>query len=82
MSNNDKKQGLLVVISGPAGSGKGTVIAELLRDENAYSVAKVAVKLHSEGKTTNDIAHLPTYLRVPQAERERLERLNNNKGEN
>lgn len=55
---------------------------ELLRDENAYSVAKVAVKLHSEGKTTNDIAHLPTYLRVPQAERERLERLNNNKGEN
>ncbi len=50
---------------------------ELLREENAYSVAKVAVKLHREGKTTNDIAHLPTYLRVPQAERERLERLKN-----
>lgn len=48
----------------------------LLRDENAYSVARVAVRLHSEGKTTNDISHLPTYLRVPQAERERLERLN------
>lgn len=48
----------------------------LLRDENAYSVARVAVRLHSEGKTTNDITHLPTYLRVPQAERERLERLN------
>lgn len=48
----------------------------LLRDENAYSVARVAVKLHREGKTTNDISHLPTYLRVPQAERERLERLN------
>lgn len=50
---------------------------ELLREENAYSVARVAVKLHGEGKTTDDISHLPTYLRVPQAERERLERLKN-----
>lgn len=49
----------------------------LLREENAYSVAKIAVKLHSEGKTTSDLQHLPTYLRVPQAERERLERLKN-----
>ncbi len=48
----------------------------LLREENAYSVAKVAAKLHAEGKTTNDLQHLPTYLRVPQAERERLEKLN------
>ena len=46
----------------------------LLRNENAYSVAKVAVRMHSEGKTCNDSEHLPTYLRVPQAERERLER--------
>ncbi len=50
---------------------------ELLRDENAYSVAKVAIKLHNEGKTTDDISHLPTYLRMPQAERERLEKLKN-----
>ena len=49
----------------------------LLRCENAFSVAKIAVKLHGEEKTTNDIQHLPTYLRVPQAERERLEKLNN-----
>ena len=48
---------------------------ELLRTENAYSVARVAVRLHDEGKTTTDSEHLPTYLRVPQAERERLERL-------
>ena len=48
----------------------------ILREENAYSVAKVAVKLHKDGKTTDDISHLPTYLRVPQAERERLEKLN------
>ncbi len=47
---------------------------KLLRDQNAYSVAKVALKLYDEGKITNDILHLPTYLRVPQAERERLER--------
>ena len=40
MSKNEKKQGLLVVISGPAGSGKGTVIAQLLRDENCtFSVS-------------------------------------------
>ena len=51
------------------------VTPELLINENAYSVARVAVKLHSEGKTTSDLEHLPTYLRVPQAERERLERL-------
>ena len=49
----------------------------LLREENAYSVAKIANKLYSEGKTTDDLQHLPTYLRVPQAERERLERLKN-----
>ena len=53
------------------------VTPDILREENAYSVAKVALKLHTEGKTTDDIAHLPTYLRVPQAERERLERLKN-----
>ena len=51
----------------------------LLRDENAYSVAKVAARLHAKGETTDDLQHLPTYLRVPQAERERLERLNNEK---
>ena len=48
---------------------------KLLRDQSAYSVALVGLKLHEEGKTTDDLSHLPTYLRVPQAERERLERL-------
>ncbi len=34
------KQGLLVVVSGPAGSGKGTVLGELLRDGTfSYSVS-------------------------------------------
>ena len=40
MSVSEKKQGLLVVVSGPAGSGKGTVIGELMRDENScFSVS-------------------------------------------
>ena len=35
-----KKKGLLIVISGPAGSGKGTVLSELLRDPAfVYSVS-------------------------------------------
>lgn len=34
------KQGLLIVVSGPAGSGKGTVISKLLQHENfVYSVS-------------------------------------------
>ena len=47
----------------------------LLISENAYSVARVALRKYKAGEYTNDIGALPTYLRVPQAERERLERL-------
>ncbi len=46
----------------------------LLRSQSAYSVAKIARKKHSCGETTSDKALLPSYLRLPQAERERLER--------
>ena len=52
------------------------ITPKLLKCENAYSVAKVAVRLHEEGKDMSDTQLSPTYLRVPQAERERLERLN------
>ena len=51
---------------------------ELLISENAYSVARVAKRSYDEGKATTDIEIAPMYLRMPQAERERLERLKNN----
>lgn len=38
MSNDGNiKKGLLLVISGPAGSGKGTVISELMKRDDSYS---------------------------------------------
>ncbi len=49
---------------------------ELLRLQNAASVAKCAYRLIKEGKTVSDRALSPIYLRLPQAERERLEREN------
>ena len=48
---------------------------KLLITENAYSVALVANRKYEEGKTVSDLEIAPTYLRMPQAERERLERL-------
>lgn len=58
---------------------KLAVTPKLLRDENAYSVARVGEKMYNEGKCVSDIDLQPTYLRVPQAERERLEKLNSAK---
>lgn len=38
--NMKQKNGLLIVVSGPAGSGKGTVLSDLIKDENyKYSVS-------------------------------------------
>ena len=53
-------------------------ISELQVDQCATSVAKVALRRHFNGErgTCNDLN--PTYLRMPQAERERLERLKEN----
>lgn len=47
---------------------------ELLLRESAYSVARVACRKYAAGDTLTDREISPTYLRVPQAERERLER--------
>jgi tRNA threonylcarbamoyladenosine biosynthesis protein TsaB len=49
-----------------------------LRNESAASVAKVALRQYREGKTVSDVELSPKYLRLPQAERERLERSKNN----
>ena len=46
----------------------------LLVNENAASVAIVAERIYSRGEAISDKEIAPTYLRVPQAERERLER--------
>lgn len=48
---------------------------DLLITENAYSVARIALRKYENGEYTNDLEIAPTYLRMPQAERERLERL-------
>lgn len=49
---------------------------ELLITENAASVARVAYRKYLIGEYSTDLLLSPTYLRMPQAERERLERLN------
>lgn len=47
----------------------------LLKNENAVSVARVALKKFKAGISETDKELSPTYLRLPQAERERLERM-------
>ena len=46
----------------------------ILCEENAASVAAVAAIKYSRGETIDDLSLSPLYLRLPQAERERLER--------
>lgn len=52
----------------------------LLISENAYSCAVVAVKKYARGEYTDDKKLSPTYLRLPQAERERLEKEKTKRG--
>ena len=44
----------------------------LLRGQNAFSTALCAEEMYREGKTVTEPELRPTYLRLPQAERERL----------
>lgn len=51
----------------------------LLINENAYSIAQVALEKYKIGEFVKDTEIAPIYLRMPQAERERLERLGETK---
>ena len=54
--------------------------SELLRYQNAYSVGRVALRKIKKGNYTTDEALRVEYLRKPQAEREREERLGGKNG--
>ena len=47
---------------------------EGIRGQSAASCAKVAYRMYKSGQVVADTDLAPTYLRLPQAERERLER--------
>ena len=49
-------------------------VPELLLRQNAVSTARVALRLYESGSHTSDSRLSPLYLRLPQAERERLEK--------
>lgn len=52
-------------------------VPDFLTKQNAYSVAICALEAYRSGVRTTDAELAPTYLRLPQAERERLEKLAN-----
>ena len=54
---------------------KKQITPEALVLQNAVSVAKVALREYHKGNAVSDGELRPIYLRAPQAERERMERL-------
>ena len=59
----------------------GVVLKEtpyLIRSQNAVSIARIASIMYARGECIGEGELQPTYLRLPQAERERLERENKN----
>ncbi len=60
-----------------AGGIKCEKTPEILIGENAASVARVGKRYFERGEAISDSNLTPTYLRLPQAERERLEKENN-----
>ncbi|MBR2312596.1 MAG: tRNA (adenosine(37)-N6)-threonylcarbamoyltransferase complex dimerization subunit type 1 TsaB [Clostridia bacterium] len=55
-------------------------VASIAAEQNALGVAACALRLYKEGMRTTDQELSPTYLRLPQAERERLEKEQAKKG--
>lgn len=58
-------------------STRPIVAPERSRYQSGYSVSQVALAKYREGKRGDDASLCPTYLRLSQAERERLEKNNN-----
>ena len=54
-------------------------VPSLLLSQNAAALGRVALRMAKSGQTVTDEALRPIYLRMPQAERERLERLEKEK---
>lgn len=46
----NKKEGLLIVISGPSGAGKGTICNELLKNENIWKSVSMTTRLPRENE--------------------------------
>lgn len=59
---------------------KSLPVAFVAAEQNALGVAACALRLYKEGVRTTDKELSPTYLRLPQAERERLEKEQAKKG--
>lgn len=57
-----------------AGGVDAIAAPERLLHQSAFSVAQCALKKYNEGVRTTDTALSPVYLRLPQAERVRLEK--------
>ena len=58
-----------------AGGVRAVAAPERLRHQSGYSVAQCALKKHLRGEAPKDTELSPVYLRLPQAERVRLEKI-------
>jgi len=50
MMNNNCGKGLLIVVSAPSGCGKGTILAEILKDDNYYYSVSATTRKPREGE--------------------------------
>ena len=60
----------------PALDDKLILLEERLRNQSGYSVAQVALEMYRSGISCTDAELVPIYLRPSQAERMRMEKLN------
>lgn len=50
LSEMNKEKGMLIVVSAPSGCGKGTVLAEVLKNENFYCSVSATTRAPREGE--------------------------------